>query len=216
MGLLDNLKKQAGEYLNNNKDKIVNDAKRKLTVEINDLSNKAQKNIKNLISTKKVKVEYQSIPTTFEEFMSLDGTDLKNEFKVAALTIIMLNVYANDAETGKKILDYLNGPENVSAVDTQFIENRFMDEKQYVVRSFFKSTSPENNYTCDRYVVEVMETEYSRKEENYVTLYLQSTGADNLRELVLRRKPSTNQWFVWNYKPLLGSIRVPAEKDSWN
>lgn len=42
----------------------------------------------------------------------------------------------------------------------------------------------------------VNENPYSFDEENWATLYVTSGGADSPRPIKLRRKPSTNQWFI--------------------
>jgi hypothetical protein len=43
---------------------------------------------------------------------------------------------------------------------------------------------------------------------------MKSTGADTPREIRMRHKPSTNQWFVED-QMLLADIRVPVAADPW-
>ena len=62
--------------------------------------------------------------------------------------------------------------------------------------------------------ISIYENPYSFDEENWATLYVTSGGADAPRPIKLRRKPSTNQWFV-NDIQCLADIRIPTEQDAW-
>ena len=64
------------------------------------------------------------------------------------------------------------------------------------------------------YKITVSENPYSYPEENWATLWLKSSGADSMREVKLRCKPSTGQWFMVD-QMLLADIRVPAASDPW-
>ena len=101
--------------------------------------------------------------------------------------------------------------------DKQFLKDRFRG-KEYLMRSFFAGSSPENNYTPSMpYRVVVSENPYSRSQlaEGYLTLYVNCSGADSPRPLKLRKKPSTGQWFLWEQQ-LLAGIRIPAAADPWS
>ena len=52
------------------------------------------------------------------------------------------------------------------------------------------------------------------EEDGYETRYLRSGGADSLRPIKFRNKPSTGEWFLWE-QLLLAGIREPASKDPW-
>ena len=99
----------------------------------------------------------------------------------------------------------------MSAYDKQFLRDR-LTGKFYKPRSYFKGTSPENNYQPTEYTVEVFDNPYSYQSEGYVTLWLVSSGADSPRQIKLRKKG--NQWFLWeNF--LLPDIRIPKADDPW-
>ena len=104
----------------------------------------------------------------------------------------------------------------INPEEVQFIRDRFRG-KEYLMRSYFSGSSPENNYTpVQPYRVAVSENDYSRSQigEGYLTLYVACSGADSPRPLKLRMKPSTGQWFLWEQQ-LLAGIRIPKEADPW-
>ena len=114
------------------------------------------------------------------------------------------------------MLEYLRGPRPLSNMDKQFIADRFRD-KDYVPRSYFDGATPANNYEPTQpLTLRFFESPYSRTNigEGYLTLYIRSGGADGPRELKLRTKPSTGQWFLWE-QMLLSGIREPVGADPW-
>ena len=65
-------------------------------------------------------------------------------------------------------------------------------------------------------VIELCPPDYRRRDiDNYLYLYIVSGGADNPRQIQLRRKPSTGEWFVWVFEGLLMDIRIPVSEDKW-
>ena len=81
-----------------------------------------------------------------------------------------------------------------------------------------KGATPANNYTPATPVeITVIEGAHSRdqEKEGYMLLFIASGGADNPREIKLRTKPSTGEWFVNQYGGLLSGIRIPAAEDKW-
>ena len=73
----------------------------------------------------------------------------------------------------------------------------------------------QNNYTPSMpLTIDVSTNPYTYQTENMATLHLKSAGADSLRQISLRKKPSTGQWFVWEIF-LLSDIRTPAAQDPW-
>ena len=114
------------------------------------------------------------------------------------------------------MLEFLHGPKGLSVFDKQFLADRFRD-KDYVPRSYLAGATPQNGYTpAMPYTVTVFENPYSRANfaEGYLTLHIRSGGADSPRQIKLRNKPSTGQWFLWE-QFLLSDIRPPAAADPW-
>jgi hypothetical protein len=112
------------------------------------------------------------------------------------------------------MIDFLMGPKNISNYDRQFYRDR-LSGKSYLPNSYFAGATPENNYTPTLpLTVEVTENPYSYDQEGYAKLYIASGGADSPRPLVLRLKPSTGEWFLWE-QLLLADIRKPVAGDPW-
>ncbi|MCR5595563.1 MAG: hypothetical protein K6G12_06930 [Lachnospiraceae bacterium] len=157
-----------------------------------------------------------SLPTTLSQMQAMPEAALTDPYATAALTVVALNEYSIDKEIGKQMLDLLNGPDNVSNFDEQFMKDRAMDGHDYIARSYFKGATPDNNYTPDKpYTVKIMENSHSRDSEGYLILWIYSGGADSPREIQLRLKPSTNQWFATGWRGLLTGIRTPKAADPW-
>jgi len=157
---------------------------------------------------------FQALPTSVAELKAIPEASLDSAFKTAALTVAVLCNFENDPEGTYEMLDFLKGPESVSTAEKQFIRERLQD-KVYKVFSYFAGTSPENGYTPTQpYTISVIENPYSFDNENWATLYVQSSGADNPRGIKLRKKPSTGEWFL-NDIQCLSDVRIPTEKDPW-
>ena len=157
---------------------------------------------------------FQSIPTTFEEFKSLKEAKLWAPFETGAMTILALAMYEINRDEALKCLEYLKGPAKLSPREIQFFDER-LKGKEYKARSFFKGTKRENNYTPSLpYMIDVQDNPYSYQNEGWATIYVTSSGADNIRPISLRFKPSTHEWFL-NECQILADIRIPVIEDDW-
>ena len=156
------------------------------------------------------------IPVTLEQLKGMPEASLKQPEHTAALAIAALTVYPIDKEAALQMLEFLHGPKGLSTYDKQFLADRFRG-KDYVPRSYFNGATPENNYDPSApYTLTFFENPYSRDNfsEGYLTLHIKSGGADSARQVKLRTKPSTGQWFLWE-QFLLSDIRQPASADPW-
>lgn len=159
-------------------------------------------------------ITFNALPNTLNGLKAMPEASLNDEFTVAALSVAVLCNYENNPQETVAMLNYLRGPRPLSPLDIQFLRDR-LSGKSYKTFSYFKGSSPANNYTPARpYQIVVSTTPYSYQQKDYATLYLKSSGADSPRPVTLRKKPSTGQWFVWeiNY---LSDIRIPASQDAW-
>ncbi|MBR4910090.1 MAG: hypothetical protein IKZ47_02055 [Clostridia bacterium] len=157
-----------------------------------------------------------ALPQTAEQMRSMPEFTLSNPYAVAAFTVAALNRYSESREDSKAMLNVLKGPEPLSQREIQFINDRFMDGKSYVIRSYFAGSSPENDYTpAPPYTVSVIEYQNSRENAGYIKLFLKSSGADSPRQITLRQKPSTGEWFLWEFDGILSGIRIPKSADKW-
>lgn len=157
---------------------------------------------------------FDALPQTLEALRALPEAKLDTAFKTTALTILALSRYESDPQTAYAMLSWLKGPDDFSTSEKSFLQDRLRG-KEYKVRSFFEGATPENDYTPNKpYVISVIENPYSFDNENWATLYVTSGGADNPRNIKLRKKPSTGQWFL-NDIQCLSDIRLPKSEDKW-
>ena len=157
---------------------------------------------------------FEALPQTLEALRALPEAKLDTAFKTTALTILALSRYESDPQTAYAMLSWLKGPDDFSTSEKSFLQDRLRG-KEYKVRSFFEGATPENDYTPNKpYVISVIENPYSFDNENWATLYVTSGGADNPRNIKLRKKPSTGQWFL-NDIQCLSDIRLPKSEDKW-
>ena len=157
---------------------------------------------------------FEAVPQSIAELSAIPEASLDSAFKTSALTVLVLCRYGEDAQGTFEMLDNLKGPADLSTYEKQFIRER-LERKTYKPFSYFEGATPENGYKPSApLTITVYETPYSFDEENWATLYVKSSGADNMRQIKLRKKPSTGQWFL-NDIQCLSDIRVPVEEDPW-
>ncbi len=160
-------------------------------------------------------ITWNELPKNLDELKTLPQADLKTPEGTAALTVAALAVFPTNREECYRMLNFLRGPRPLSVFEQQFIRDRFMDGKDYLVKSYFKGATPANNYTPDvPYVLEFSDNVAPFAEEGYKRLDIRSGGADTPRQVTLRLKPSTGEWFLWDQVLLVG-IRMPVSQDPW-
>ena len=186
----------------------------------NSIKREAVKAVKNAVkeagrgNNREEKITFASLPQNLSELSALPEASLNSAFKTAALTLAALCRYGENTEETMEMLNFLKGPEEVSGYEKQFIKER-LAEKEYIPFSYFDGAAPDNGYTpSEPYTISVFETPYSFDNENWATLWVKSSGADNMRSIKLRKKPSTGQWFL-NDIQCLSEIRVPTADDKW-
>lgn len=222
MGLLDSIKNSLKSSVNSSVNNAISGAKSSVKSGIvhgvDNMQNKAKNAIASAINTKTKKFKFNTLPKNVEELKALDECKLTDYFATAAMAVLMLNVWADDPEAGQAILEYLNGPYEVTDMDRQFVHGQFADESSYIPRSYFKGATPDNNYTPEQpYTLEIIENSHSKDNysDGYITLYCESGGADSPRNISLRQKKSTGEWFINDFRALLLSIRKPKEQNPW-
>ena len=198
MGLFDSIMNSAGNAVKNEISKAV----------INTAS--SAENGKNHVES----FTFSVLPNNVAELQALPEASLDSPFKTTALTIAVLCAYEKNPDSCIEMLNFLKGPAEVSTYEKGFIKER-LNGKFYKTFSFFDGATPENGYKPNTpYVIKVSENPYSFSEENWATLYITSGGADNPRQIKLRKKPSTGQWFLNDIK-CLADIRIPVADDPW-
>ncbi|MBO7519446.1 MAG: hypothetical protein J6T73_01590 [Clostridia bacterium] len=203
MGLFDDLKRQAQSFINGSVNAAVNSA--------------AQNMPATAPKSAQVKaVTLSALPQNAAQMREAPEFSQTDPFSVAAFAVAAFARYAASREDGKEMINFLKGPEPLTPREIQFINDRFMDGKDYILRSYLGGTSPDNSYTpAVPYTVEITEYANSRENAGYVRLYLKSSGADSPRPLTFRQKPSTGEWFLWEFEGILAGIRTPKAEDKW-
>ena len=195
MGLFDSISRSAGRAIGNATANAVTGA-----------VNEAQR--------KKETFTFTTIPRSVADLKALPESDLSTPFKTCALTMLVLLNYADDVNATIEMLNFLKGPEPMNPYQIQFLKDRLVG-KEYVVRSFFEGSSPQNNYIpTEPLKITVYDNPYSYPEAGWATLHMDSTGADSPRQIKCRLKPSTNQWFLVE-NLALSDIRTPVAADPW-
>jgi len=137
----------------------------------------------NLIDAEHRTVTFSREPVSVEDLKDLDITD---EYISACAIMFALKMYETDPETSIEMLDYMMDLDREpSNYDKDFLKNQF-SQYPYVIRSYFKDSTPDNSYTVDELTLTLSENIYSRQEEGYVKIYLKSNGADSERGITLR------------------------------
>jgi hypothetical protein len=173
-----------------------------------------KKNEKNSSNSACETFTFDKLPANLSELTLLPECSLDTPFKTAALAVLCLCNYSKDSNATFEMLDYLNGPSEFSNYEKQFIRDRLQGQP-YKPFSFFEGATRKNGYTpTTPYSINIYDNPYSYSEENWATLYVKSSGADSLRPIKLRKKPSSGQWFV-NDIQCLSDIRVPESEDPW-
>ena len=156
---------------------------------------------------------FASLPESLAEMKALPEAELTSPYQTAALTLCALCVYAADKNIGTEMLNWLRGPRPLSGMDISFLNDRFRDGT-HVPFSYFEGATPENDYTPNTpFKVTVESNPYSDANEGYMKLFIKSSGADNAREVVMR-KLGDGRWMLWD-QMLLVSIRDPKSKNPW-
>ena len=211
MGLLDIFSRLTGNSTVGNVADIVNNVSSAASTVSSAASAVAGSGI---LTDKHRTVSFTSLPANMAELQAMPQAQLHDEFEVAALCIAVLCNFEKDPNTTFDMLNYLQGPRQLQPSDKQFYAERLRG-KQYKTFAFFNGSSPANNYTpAQPYSINVSSNRYSYQNQDYATLYVKSSGADNPMPITLRRKPSTNQWFVWQIT-CLTDIRIPAAQNAW-
>lgn len=164
-------------------------------------------------NNKSERIVFSSLPETYEQFIALPQAQMSTPFETAAMTVLAFCYYPINKDLSLQMLDYLRGPRPLSAYDKQFIRDRFMD-KDYVPRSYFEGAIPDNDYQPkEPYAIVVSENPYSYVNQGMAKLNIRSGGADNPRQIELR-KAKDGKWYLWE-QYILSDIRKPESSNPW-
>lgn len=160
-----------------------------------------------------MQVTLTSLPATLAEFQTLS---LNTPEEVVAGFLCVLHLYVKNASDGVEAMNILRGPRPMTPYDSQFLRDRLRG-KEYLATAYFNGATPQNGYTPTApYVLNVQADPRPQDIElGYLRVFIATPGADSPRPIKLRQKPSTGQWFLWEYSSPLSGIRIPVAQDPW-
>ena len=188
----------------------------KLKKTVNDAVKNTVAGAVNAMTTQRETFTFDALPESLAELQAIPEASMDTPFKTAALTVCALCVYAADKAIGAEMLNFLLGPRPLNNAQISFLNERFRDG-HHVPFSYFKGAVPGNDYTPDTpFTITVESGAYSdaNADEGYKKLFIRSGGADNPREIVLRKRGSDGKWFLWEQFLLVG-IRKAKSDDPW-
>lgn len=212
MGFFDKLKNKVEATVNNKASSETRGALNSVKQGINNAANDAIKNFKRKDKT----FTFDKLPESVEELKALPQANLQDPFGTVALVILALSNYNKNVDKTVEMLNFLKGPAPLMGQELGRMRDQ-LTGKDYLMRSYFAGTNPDNNYTpSSPLTLNVFDNPYSydNEKDGYVTLWVHSSGADNDRQVRLRKKGSTGEWFL-NEEYLLPGIRVPKEDNPW-
>lgn len=158
-------------------------------------------------------VEMSKLPESLEEIKQLEDNLREPAFAPAILVALMCH-YKDSPEETMEMLNFINGPEEITPYKKSYYKDRFIDGKYYKPFSFFEGATRENNYTPTIPYRITLKDDPRNSEDDRKGFFMKSSGADNLRKVSVRLKKSTGYWFL-NEELLFADIREPIDNDEW-
>lgn len=165
---------------------------------------------------------FDKMPASEEEFRELLLERIETPESAAALFVLALNIYLNDAELGISCLNMLCQNE-ISEKEEAAHFTPIRVKYPEIPRSYLKGSSPDNNYTPDAsgYTVCVKLTKELWIRRKARTVYIGCSGTGTWRPITLLRVPpkviwkkfgikreyENDPWIVTDYPSLLLRVR---------
>lgn len=154
---------------------------------------------------------FDKLDISLDEFKILVDESRNDVYGIAALTVVALCNYKYDKELCYNMINILKNPADpVSVYEKQFLRDR-LQGKEYKPFSFIHGAIPENAYTPSKpYIISVHYNNNSFSNEGWGIMWMHSYGADSYREIKIRQKRSTGEWFLVE-QLILADIREPFD-----
>lgn len=163
-----------------------------------------------------------------EELQEMGILYFNDPYFSAALEIVCLCEYTKNPDMGLAMLEYLNGPEDLTDFEKDLYERQLVG-KEYKPFSYFAGATPENYYTPDEpYTLSITGDKFSEVLTNRATVYASSSGSEatinaapntkqngcsaGRRAINVRYETSDDHWYVYE-TGLLGEIRKPGPEE---
>lgn len=153
-----------------------------------------------------MKVTFERIPKSFDEFETAASVMVLDAEQTAALFILALTMYVEDSGEGLKAIAYLK-EDTLSNRDIAFLRDRLADKK-YLPFSYYDGASPENKYAVSApFVVDITGDKRDAAAAGYKKVFVACGSADTPRPVTLVQKE--NRFYLWEYSSILSGIRKP-------
>lgn len=155
------------------------------------------------------------LPKTMEEFEARVAEKALDPKQAAKLWFDAVFVYMNvDKELGARMITLMTK-------DKEWQKKSYfmaaLKERPYILRSYAKGTAPENNYEMDpnKYVLAIERVDRKpfddKEEDEYVKLFIKSSGADSPRPLTFQRN-IRGEYKVFEFSSIYVGIRPPQSQ----
>ena len=160
-----------------------------------------------------MQVKLNTLPATLAEFQALPRSTPE---EVCAGFLCALNLYTKSPNDGVAAMDLLRGPRPMTPYDSQFLRDRLRG-KEYLPLAYFDGATPQNGYRpTARFTLSVPPPQPRSEGASRIRRgFSPRAAAAAPRPVKLRQKPSTGEWFLWEYSSPLSGIRIPASQDPW-
>lgn len=168
-------------------------------------------------SNKTAQVTFASMPETLAEFQALSQAAMQTPVDTVAMTVAALCVYPLNKNECTAMLNFLRGPNVMSARDISFLTERMTQNNKagFLGASYLNGATPQNDYTpAEPYVITISENPYSYEMQGCAKLFVKSGGGDSPRSVTMRQAKD-NKWYLWEYSSLLLDIRAPESTNPW-
>ena len=154
---------------------------------------------------------FSVFPMTQAELLASPYNNLMTPMNTAALFVVALNAYNQNRGEAIAMINYLRGPNPLSADNIGFLDERMAQNNKsgYLARSYLAGATPQNGYTPSQpYTVVITDNFYTYYDREFATVYVMCGGSDSPRPVTMR-KAGDNLWYLGELS-LLDDIRSPA------
>jgi len=148
---------------------------------------------------------------TQAELLASPYNNLMTPMNTTALFVVALNVYNQNRDESIAMINYLRGPNPLSADDVRLLDEHMAQNNKagYLAQSYLTGATPQNGYTpAQPYTVVITDNFYTYYDREFATVYVMCGGADSPRPVTLR-KAGDSLWYLWELS-LLDGIRSPV------
>lgn len=157
------------------------------------------------------------LPKTLEELKERHAELGKTPEGALGCWFDAVYVYMNEEtrDIGRQMIQfltipYMEQPEWDRDQNNQYFL-RALTEQAYIMRSYAKGTSPENQYQMDPNNYELNIVRVNPNHPKALQVYLRSSGADTPRPVYMKKSTRSELWYVFDHANTYTGIRPPKD-----